>query len=824
MVNATANSAADSLPTKVLAAAGQFRAIALWLNEPLIPEGIYAQVSQDKRPGCIHITLEFERPPLQKPLTQYLCHLIWQLNSPLIEGIHLTARPIGVRKPLWQQRIRVMTPALRERLKREQGQGSTAAIIPPTLVPRPATGPMIPGFGWSVLADQIKTMRAFMLTGSAVAAFVFGCMLEVVMSGRTEPALPFQTRVETDAGDRALPASREAQNKGSEPQLPDFAPTTHTVLADHGAPDKAANHATTVATSVAYKVEPERDRPNVVNAALEPVGVLKHERLELPQDPTITLLFGGDVDLDGLPYEELAYEGQLLAGLPDYRQADIAMVNLQDPLASSATSLEEDWLERQRPDAINLLKEGGVDLVNLTGKQALAYGEQGLAETLDTLDRNGVFRVGAGRGQREARRPEIVDVKGQRIAYLSYDRDFSLAADESLGGVNAVTLKDIVADIQAIRDEVDWLVVSYRWSTEPPATPAESQTNLAKLAIDQGADLVVGQHPHQLQGAELYKGRPIAYSLGDFVYTQATDQPTEETAVLQVAIRAGQMKVDLIPVKVENGQPQKVSGAEGDRILQKIYDASQEFREPMPASVVLDVRPTGAGTAPASPDGDGFTVDEPLETAPALAPAAGQPAAEDATPSPASLDEPAPVESAPTFEAEDDLDIEIEEFSDDLLQEWGPKDSPNTIYEPESRLPSDFEKPTAEPHPSPPTDIDKLELNEVEISAPDTDTKPAAQPKLIAPPPKLAPPAPKPTPDGAIGPYSEPLVGPMSALPETAPEMKRMPDQLTDTKVHPGMPQTRVYEPLSHDDDAADTVNIDAMQMDAIAQSDPSSS
>ena len=179
------------------------------------------------------------------------------------------------------------------------------------------------------------------------------------------------------------------------------------------------------------------------------------------------------------------------------------------------------------------------------------------------------FRVGAGRSEREARRPEIVDVKGQRIAYLSYDRDFNLAADESLSGVNAVAMQDIIEDIQAIRDEVDWLVVNYRWSTEPPATPAESQTNLAQLAIDQGADLVVGQHPDMLQGAELYKGRPIAYSLGDFVYTSATEAPTDETAVLQVAIRAGQMKVDLIPVKVKDGQPQVASGADGDRILQK---------------------------------------------------------------------------------------------------------------------------------------------------------------------------------------------------------------------------------------------------------------
>ncbi|NEQ43978.1 MAG: hypothetical protein F6K00_10635 [Leptolyngbya sp. SIOISBB] len=838
MVNATANLSADSLSTKALAAAGQFRAIALWLNEPLIPDGIYAQVNQDKRSGCIKITVEFERPPLQKPLTQYICHLIWQLNSPLIEGIHLVARPIGERKPLWQQRIRVMTPALRERLKRERGQGSPAAAIPPTLVQRP-TAPMIPGFSWHILADQIKTMRAFMLTGSAVAAFVFGCMIEVVMSGHSGPSLPFQTRVEANTGD---PASRKANAIPSEPQLPEFHTTPHTVLADRQQAPDANRPSATTATPVTYKTELESDRPNVVNAALEPVGVLKHERLERPQDPTITLLFGGDVDLDGLPYNQLEYDGQLLSGLPAYRKADVAMVNLQDPLTQSATSLEEELLERKRPDAINLLKASGVDLVNLTGKQALAFGEQGLAETLDTLDRNGIFRVGAGRGKREARRPEIVDVKGQRIAYLSYDRDFNLAADESLSGVNAVAMKDIIDDIRAIRDEVDWLVVNYRWSTEPPASPAESQTNLAKLAIDQGADLVVGQHPDQIQGAELYKGRPIAYSLGDFVYGVAAENPTTETAVLQVAIRAGQMKVDLIPVQVKNGQPQKATGAEGDRILQKIQAASQEFREPLPPSVVLDVRPTGTSDIPATIDDEGFTADEPVEvqpletaeplpvdnTAPATSPAPVSPAEETA---PDGIPETSPAPALDT--AEEELDIEIEEFSDELLQDWGPKESPNTIYEPESRLPATLDKPTSQPRqvwpfPLPKVEVDPqqnttddLELNEVEISAPASTSDQPVSPKSATP---KAVEGPAPTPNDAIGPYSEPLVGPMSSLPEVDPDMKLSQDPGAVTNTQPGMPAPRVYTPLSIDEDPADTVTVDVAKTDAIAQADPSAS
>ena len=788
MVNAASNLSPEKLSTKALAAAGQFRAIALWLNEPLIPEKIYAQVSQDQRPGCIRIIVEFERQPLQKPLTQFICHLMWQLNSPLIEGIHLLARPVGERQPVWQQRIRVMTPALRERLKREQGKGSAA--MPPTLAAR-KSAPRLPGLTARLLTGQLKTLRASMLTGSAVAAFVFGCMIEVVMSNRQEPALPFQNPA-TSAEVRSQPSNTPPQVPAREPQLPAIAPEP-TVLVDRQTPAQPQGAATAETTAISYQVEPERDRPNVVNAALEPVGVLKHERLPAPQDPTVTLLFGGDVDLDGLPYEQLVQEGQLLSGLPAYRQADVAMVNLQDPLATAATSLEEELLERQRPDAIDLLKAGGVDVVNLTGDKSLSFGEQGLAETLDTLDRNGIFRVGAGRSEREARRPEIMDVKGQRIAYLSYDRDFTLAAYDSVSGVNAVNMQEIVKDIQAIRDEVDWLVVNYRWSTEPPQTPAESQTNLARLAIDQGADLVVGHHPNQLQGAEIYKGRPIAYSLGDFVFGTSAEAPTAETAVLQVSLRDGQMKVDLIPVKVTGGQPQQANETEAEQVLAKIRSASSEFQTPMPTSVVLNAG-TGVSTEESAPAGaDSFTGDTEENSSPfdakdlspeqETAPEAAPPPSEAAPPQ--SETAPAP-SSSPEPVAEDELlDIEIEAIPEDLLKEWGPKDSPNTIYEPESALPDSLRvKPKDSPAAQPKT---IAEPAEDESAAPPPAPTTAAEPTTSAPA----------TPE-AIAPYSEPLVGPMSVLSEPPAAMKpATKGSALAPLAQAGMPISQVFEPLN---------------------------
>jgi len=814
MVNAATTPSPERLSTKALAAAGQFRAIALWLNEPLIPQGIYAQVSQDKRPGCIRIVVEFSRIPNQKPLTQYICHLMWQLNSPLIEGIHLIARPIGESKFLWEQRIRVMTPALRERLKREQGQGSPATAIPPAIAVIKRATPSLPGFNLDLLlSEQLKTLRAFMLTGSAVAAFVFGCMVEVVMSSRSEPALPFQSNEQIRTQKPEAPRSNP-----QEPKLPDFQNTPQAITADRKAivqPTDGQSSAIAEATSISYRIKLERDRPNVVNAALEPVGVLQHERLANPQDPTITLLFGGDVDLDGIPYDQLEYDGQLLSGLPAYRMADLAMVNLQDPLTPAATSLQEELLERQRPDAITLLKEGGVDVVNLAGKSSLNFGEQGLAETLDTLDRNGIFRLGAGRTEREARRPEVLDVKGQRIAYLSYDRDFELAAYNSVGGVNAVKLRDIIQDIQAIRDEVDWLVVNFRWSEKPPETPAESQTNLARLAIDQGADLVVGQHPSQLQGAEIYKGRPIAYSLGDFVFGQATEAPTAETAVLQVSLREGQMKVDLIPVKVRNGQPQKANGTDAKLILDKIQSASKEFRKPMPPSVVLNA---GSGIAPDLPmpseDGSFTGTNEDLvapsqpETAPTEADSVSptEPTNPDAA-TPITPDADDTLLEAPVEADEEALEIEVEPIPEGLLDDWGPKDSSNTIYEPESALPNRFR--LRNPNSDKLTPKSRKDLsNSSKEPLPLPETEPIESEVEVN---QL---------NDAIAPYSEPLVGPLSSLPEVTPDMKMHQDAIAPMP-QPGMPESRVFEPLNTLEPAKDKmITVEVKSQEAIALPD----
>lgn len=573
---------------KALAAKGDFRAIALWLNEHLVPQEIYAQV-QAVGPGCLEILIEFYRPPHRDRLVRFICHRIWQLNSELIEGVHIFARPVGRSHPLWQEKVRIMTPALRRRRQTAQALSRSSSPqaespLPPQL--RTATAAKQSSsiddkHDRSFVNKQLKLIRAFLLSGTAVAAFIMGCFLESLT--RNSPSLPVFSKTQ-------IPRS---QKSGSSPQQ--------------------------AATSISFNLDAQAQRPNTVNAALDPVAVIPHTRVLYPDDPTVTLVFGGEVNLDNIPYDAQQDPNQLLAGVKDYQQADVAMVNLGTSLATADTTLQERFHQHPRPEAAQVLKAGGVDIVSLTSNHTMDFGEQGLVETLKTLDRQGIYRVGAGRNAREARRPEIIDVKGERIAYLGYSQEDAYAADTDLAGVNPQKKPRIVADIQAIRNQVDWIIVNYHWESNLPETPTNWQTNLARMAIDQGADLVIGHHPDQLQGAEIYKGRPIAYSLGDFIFGD-TLHADHDAAVMKVSLQKDQMQIEFVPVIVRRSQPYLAQGKQAEAILQKLEDASQVFDQPLRSPSILDVRSKiEAPDIPINPDSpfiiqpDALSEDNPNE-------------------------------------------------------------------------------------------------------------------------------------------------------------------------------------------------------------------
>jgi poly-gamma-glutamate synthesis protein (capsule biosynthesis protein) len=353
-------------------------------------------------------------------------------------------------------------------------------------------------------------------------------------------------------------------------------------------------------------------------------------------------------------------------------------------------------------------------MVNLTHSRLMDYGAAGLDETLSTLDSKGLYRIGAGRNALEARRPEVLDVNGKRIAYLSYAmggkdaahdtallkergatdnpevarevKNFKAAtAFKDRAGFNAQNMPEIVADIQALRDEVDWIIVNFRWVDTLSEQPNFMQTNLARLAIDQGADVVVGYHPTVIQGGEIYKGRPIAYSLGDFVFRPNDPIESQDSAVLKVSLKDDQMQVELIPVRVRDSRPKTLTGPNREAVLQRIEQASSQFDQPLKSPVVLDLKSPAVSPETVSDPNSPFVSPEAAEILPVET--QSQPPIQPQTPA-ESRDQgaqPLPEEATPRSEGSEpavrpELEPELEpeldiEFNEDL-SEWGTKVSP----------------------------------------------------------------------------------------------------------------------------------------------------
>ncbi|NEP72849.1 MAG: CapA family protein [Okeania sp. SIO2G4] len=333
-----------------------------------------------------------------------------------------------------------------------------------------------------------------------------------------------------------------------------------------------------------------RNSISSVETAAGKVRVINDIKLTNPNDPTVTLMFGGDVNLSH-PVSDVVKEDYKLpfAKMDEYRKADLAMVNLENPLTrSTINSTNSQNKVAVDSNYVNVLTSGGVDLVNLANDQNKANNQQSLVETIDILEQANIHSVGAGKTKDEARKPKIIKVKGQKIAYLSYD-DTDIQLNAGIVGVNSRHKDQIATDIQILRKQVDWIIVNYHWGVKLSEYPGDWQMDIARSTIDQGADLVVGHHPKVLQGAEIYKGQPIIYSLGNLISGDTSNQESDyETAILKVSLKPGKMKIEFLPIVVSKYQPQVVTGKKGEEILSHIAQISSVFHQPMRTPLKID--------------------------------------------------------------------------------------------------------------------------------------------------------------------------------------------------------------------------------------------
>lgn len=280
----------------------------------------------------------------------------------------------------------------------------------------------------------------------------------------------------------------------------------------------------------------------------------------------IRLVFAGDVLLSD--HVLAAYEqGGGIRGVVDeglqtvIDSSDLFMVNEEFPFSSRGKAAEDkQFTFRLAPEKVSLFHEMGIDIVTLANNHALDFGTDALVDTCDVLDEAGIYRVGAGRDLEEARKPVILEVKGKKIGFLGASRVIPVgswnATATTPGMLTTYDPTLLLEDIRKVRESCDYVVVYVHWGIERRDRPEEYQRGLGKQYIDAGADLVIGSHPHVLQGMEYYKGKPIVYSLGNFVFGSSIPK----TALLTAEWDGEETTLSLTPGTSSAGYTRALTG------------------------------------------------------------------------------------------------------------------------------------------------------------------------------------------------------------------------------------------------------------------------
>lgn len=204
------------------------------------------------------------------------------------------------------------------------------------------------------------------------------------------------------------------------------------------------------------------------------------------------------------------------------RGADIAFGNLECSVAKCGTALpDKKFTFRADPKMTPALADAGFDVVSLANNHAWDYGRDALAETVNNVRGVGVLTVGAGANREAAHALTIVERNGLKIGFLAYLGMLPPLVPESdtLPSLAMASVEVIKEEVEAARDSVDILIVSLHAGKEMAPKPTARQKTFARAAIDAGADMVIGHHPHVVQEMETYRDKPICYSLGNFVFS-----------------------------------------------------------------------------------------------------------------------------------------------------------------------------------------------------------------------------------------------------------------------------------------------------------------
>lgn len=339
-----------------------------------------------------------------------------------------------------------------------------------------------------------------------------------------------------------------------------------------------------------YKSNKEEPQPETKTESANKEGQ-KPEKQETPevQETTITISAAGDCTLgtdEGFNYKR-SFKGKYDAVQdpayffqnvqPVFAQDDLTIVNMEGTLTEETTREPKQFAFKGDAEYAKILTAGAVETANLANNHSFDYGKKSYEDTITALEAEGISSFGY-------ERTAVMDIKGVKVGLAGV---YELAE-------HIDCKQDLLDNIASLKEQgAQIIIVSFHWGQEKENVPSDVQVELAHAAVDNGADLVLGHHPHVLQGIEEYKGKNIVYSLGNFCFGGNSAPSDMDTMIFQqtFTVKDGKLQEDnvtnILPCKISsayekgynNYQPILAEGDQKEKIFERLSEYSQKAQE-----------------------------------------------------------------------------------------------------------------------------------------------------------------------------------------------------------------------------------------------------
>ena len=259
-----------------------------------------------------------------------------------------------------------------------------------------------------------------------------------------------------------------------------------------------------------------------------------------------------------------------------FKDKDIVFGNVETAITPGRKIKPMEMVFRSDKELAKVLQDIGFNIVSLANNHSYNFGEKGMLDTFQALTKNNIQYIGAGKDAQEAYQPVYIVKNGIKVAFLAYcDSGFTPAnyqAQNNRPGIAFMDTKKMIQAIKKAKKEADLTIVSMHSGIEYQAHPNKKQIKFAHQAIDAGADLVIGHHPHVIQNMEKYHDKYIIYSLGNFIFDQMWSSNTKRSLIMEITLNSQDVqKISVQPVVIENfAQPRLANQQESLSIIKRL--------------------------------------------------------------------------------------------------------------------------------------------------------------------------------------------------------------------------------------------------------------